>query len=165
MIEGGVVWMNKARSQTEIERTASVARALRCLNQHIETRRAERREPRWRVEGHHLPNEEAVYVSWDGFASEARLMHRDDRGCWQLNDKMFYNLDLPENGGGVVGVTTRRRLFCGELANDRWYAHSERKHDTEQTMMERVCFNWKRMTHRVGMREVDSVRMSDSCMM
>lgn len=73
---------------------APIGRAVKALNGFLEEARQRGRRPLWFVEGQYLPGQEAVFVSFDRFKTDAKLMYRDMEGTWHIDDGVFEVLDL-----------------------------------------------------------------------
>lgn len=85
----GNVWGQPARNQAEIARAAPVGRAVKALNGFLEEARQRGRRLQWCVEGQYLPGQEAVFISFDRFTTEAKLMYRDREGNWHIDDGVY----------------------------------------------------------------------------
>lgn len=90
----GNVWGRPARNQAEIARVAPIGRAVKALNGYLEEARLRGRRMLWSVEGYSVPGQEAVYISFDGITTEAKLMHRDREGTWHIDDGVYEVLEL-----------------------------------------------------------------------
>lgn len=79
----GQVWLNRARTQAGVARVSPLARCVRALQTHLEAAPLGRRDPGWKPEADYAPGSEAVYISWDSFTTEERLVWcRIDGHLW-----------------------------------------------------------------------------------
>lgn len=100
------VWGQRARNQAEIARIAPIGRAVKALNGLLEEARQRGRRLLWNVEGYYVPGAEAVYVSFDGFVREARIMHRDRHGVWHIDDGVYEVLELENDEEAQAWLAT-----------------------------------------------------------
>lgn len=90
----GNAWGQQARNPAEIARVAPVGRAVKALNSYLEETRLQGRRLQWEVEGYYVPGQEAVFISFDKFATEAKLMRRDREGTWHIDDGVYDLLEM-----------------------------------------------------------------------
>lgn len=91
----GQMWINRARTPADIARTGPVGRAVRTLKQAKEEAQSRGQQLRWTVEGDYAPGRESVYLSWSPmFTQECRILAKDSKGRWQVDDSVFYELGL-----------------------------------------------------------------------
>lgn len=89
----GIIWSNLTMDGKELARVGLARRAVRLLYAERDSRTP---PPQWYPEGQYATGRESVFLRWTR-TSEDKLMWRDERGVWQIDEDIYAKL------GGVRG--------------------------------------------------------------
>lgn len=94
---GGRLWASRMKTFNEIQRTSPVSRAHRKMNDIVDRWEAQGWIAQFQLEASYKPGDEAVFVSWNNWVAEDKILYRNEEGRWIVNDTIYdqCGFDIP----------------------------------------------------------------------
>lgn len=92
--EDGRLWALRMKSPAEVARSAPVTRAHRKVREMLDDWQAMGWRAGCELEAFYQPGHEGIYVSFNSWTSEQRLLYRGKAGAWEISVEVFERMGL-----------------------------------------------------------------------
>lgn len=82
------------KSPAEVARTAPVAGAHRKVREQLGDWQSNGWRPNYELEAFYKPGQEGIYVTFDAWVSEQKLLYRGESGAWEVSEDIFETMGL-----------------------------------------------------------------------